>query len=1147
MIFDRVEIDRFGHLADLHWELRPGLNLVFGLNEAGKTTVLQAIRALLYRFPERGGLDYVYSRSDLAVRAALHFSNGDLAEVTRTHGRTRSLAGSLGGNPFDEDGLRARVGASQELFANIFGFSLEEMQQGADALRKAGVQETLYGVGLGGGFDVAAILQGLDEESGELFKERGQNPAINSRCSRIADLRKQRNAAELRPADYADLVKGLGEAEGGATALQVEIRERVAAKAALGRAKEAIPLMARLATLVERRQGLTVPQAFTPADVDRVPPLLAELREHGARRDVIDRQVVADRKERDGIAVDQQVLDVEAAIDRLYRAVDRIEAHHRDLPERTREAEQKERDVLVRLEELRPGWDMVRLSEWLLNDATRRAFDALVEEHDELTQTSRAAATAAKATDEQLHQSRQALATLAEPEDVGDLSVRLEGWADHHARRQEWRRLEGELDRAEGEVKAARRRLDPPWAWTEGEEPAALPVPDALQVREAEAAAEQLKDHRRDLERTLQEAADERVQLTETLEQQQAVRHLPSSGDRDEARGRRDREWHTIRGAWLGGDAVAEPEQSADAYEDRVAEADTLADRMFGDAQSVADRERDTVRIRQLAETEERLTGQLEALAAEEAAWQEAWGELWARAGIEPDSPGVMRLWLERHDKLVAQRRERDRVSAERDTVARDAAGYEAGLRAALGAPAEWSIDTVRERGEARCREAEAIERERERLGKEIGGLETRSRRENEACEGAGEALARWRERWQSALERLGFASDMAVGQARSLPADLRGLQGELRDAHQTRQRVTEMQDDLEAYREQVDEVARSVDPALVEASLEDAIASLHRRRHEALGEQQKREKLDDRVEQAEQKLRNIDEALAPLEAERQALLKKAGVESEADLEAAAAEARQAAEVDAQIDDVNERLRGLAPAEPEREAFEGYVKENPEILAHRISVLDDEMADLNEQHVGQQQAVGSARNALSTHDGTSLAARMELELQSERASLAVDVRRYAVLKLAQRLLEEEMGRFEAAHQPELLQRTGELFGRLTGGRYPTVLRRLGTNELAAVDADDTMLSPEQMSTGTRQQLYLALRLAYIDHYARQSEPLPIVLDDVLVNFDDARALAALQTLDEFSKEHQILFLTCHEHLVEMARQVQPDLVPMEIS
>ena len=146
-----------------------------------------------------------------------------------------------------------------------------------------------------------------------------------------------------------------------------------------------------------------------------------------------------------------------------------------------------------------------------------------------------------------------------------------------------------------------------------------------------------------------------------------------------------------------------------------------------------------------------------------------------------------------------------------------------------------------------------------------------------------------------------------------------------------------------------------------------------------------------------------------------------------------------------------------------------------------------------------------------------------------------------------KLLVEEMGRFEADHQPALLRRTGELFGRLTEGRYTAVRHRVGSNELAAVDSSERALSPEQLSTGARQQLYVALRLAYIDHYARQSEPLPIILDDVLVNFDDPRALAALETLNEFSEAHQVLFLTCHEHLVEMARQVQSDLTLFEIA
>ena len=79
-----------------------------------------------------------------------------------------------------------------------------------------------------------------------------------------------------------------------------------------------------------------------------------------------------------------------------------------------------------------------------------------------------------------------------------------------------------------------------------------------------------------------------------------------------------------------------------------------------------------------------------------------------------------------------------------------------------------------------------------------------------------------------------------------------------------------------------------------------------------------------------------------------------------------------------------------------------------------------------------------------------------------------------------------------------------------------------------------------MSTGTREQLYLAIRLAYVRHYCNTSESLPMVMDDILVNFDDERARSTLACLAEISKHVQIIFLTCHDATVQLANSVMPD-------
>ena len=161
-------------------------------------------------------------------------------------------------------------------------------------------------------------------------------------------------------------------------------------------------------------------------------------------------------------------------------------------------------------------------------------------------------------------------------------------------------------------------------------------------------------------------------------------------------------------------------------------------------------------------------------------------------------------------------------------------------------------------------------------------------------------------------------------------------------------------------------------------------------------------------------------------------------------------------------------------------------------------------------------------------DGTSRAAVLQLEQESAYAQLGSTIDRLAPLLLAQTLLKRAIELFEKEHQPAMLTEVGRLLSRMTAGRYIGIRRRLDEAGTMQVEQQSGKLkTPDQLSTGTREQLYLAIRLAYVQQYCRDSEPLPLIMDDILVNFDEQRAKNTLEVLFELPNEIQVLFLTCH--------------------
>jgi ABC-type multidrug transport system ATPase subunit len=139
--------------------------------------------------------------------------------------------------------------------------------------------------------------------------------------------------------------------------------------------------------------------------------------------------------------------------------------------------------------------------------------------------------------------------------------------------------------------------------------------------------------------------------------------------------------------------------------------------------------------------------------------------------------------------------------------------------------------------------------------------------------------------------------------------------------------------------------------------------------------------------------------------------------------------------------------------------------------------------------------------------------------------------RWRILAVTCRLLESIRESYERERQPETLKEASGYLARLTQGRYVRVWTPLGEKTLRVDDSEGHSLPVESLSRGTREQLFLSLRLALAASFARRGAALPMVLDDVLVNFDTGRATAAAELLRDFAaRGHQLLVCTCHEHI-----------------
>lgn len=185
------------------------------------------------------------------------------------------------------------------------------------------------------------------------------------------------------------------------------------------------------------------------------------------------------------------------------------------------------------------------------------------------------------------------------------------------------------------------------------------------------------------------------------------------------------------------------------------------------------------------------------------------------------------------------------------------------------------------------------------------------------------------------------------------------------------------------------------------------------------------------------------------------------------------------------------------------------------------------------------QAIGAAENELAKATGSALAADDEAEVQELIAEVGEAAGDFLRVAFAAELLGQAAERYRQKHQNPIVRRTGELLRRLTGGSFSGVVideEESGRSVIKGVRREsEPGIGVLGMSDGVRDQLFLAIRLAALEEQLKGREPLPFVIDDILINLSDARAAATLDVLGEVATRTQVLLFTHHTRVVELAQ------------
>ena len=220
-------------------------------------------------------------------------------------------------------------------------------------------------------------------------------------------------------------------------------------------------------------------------------------------------------------------------------------------------------------------------------------------------------------------------------------------------------------------------------------------------------------------------------------------------------------------------------------------------------------------------------------------------------------------------------------------------------------------------------------------------------------------------------------------------------------------------------------------------------------------------------------------------------------------------------------------------------------------LVSEIAQIDAEINDIRERERVLLVDHTDAKRVLAEIGGSDAAAQAEAQRQEALARMSDVAERYIKVFTAGRLLRWSIDRYREEKQGPLLARASLLFSGLTLGSFQRLSVDFDKNPpvLEGQRADGKLVGIAGLSDGTRDQLYLALRLASLEMHLEQAMPLPFIADDLFINYDDARSKAGLEALAGLSERTQVIFLSHHDHLIPLVQEVfggQVNIVEMAV-
>ncbi len=1159
----RLGLSRYGMFTDHSIDFgerigdSPDLHIVYGPNESGKSTALAGFLDLLFGIELRSRYSFLHGYEAMRIESDLEISE-QTHRLVRVRKTTASLLNEHGQSVADGVIANALGGMDRAAYKAMFSLDDDTLEGGGEEiLRSEGDLGQLLFATSSGLIELSKTLKQLREDTGKFHRGRAHNTELNKLKAELLRLDKEKKELDTVASAFTRL-----------------ITERDRAKSVYDKALSARAKLETERETAERRiQGLPwlddihrlrgeimeleslpeVPQVWFEQIgglIDQEPRLTTQL--NGLKHQ--KRQL---KKKQEALAVDSAILRLESQIAQLTTARARYVTAETDLPERRSTLSEYDgtlQTVVRRLNEA-TGIDPAAL---VVPASVVGSLNDLIERRsglDERLKTTTAEMAKAEAAADTAIHAFEGIGTESADGDNSafdrlDATIKAIYADDHHSRLTMHMRQRDEI---KTRLDAQLAQLHPWDGPVENLAGVRVPEPDEMDVWRST-----LDQAAKDIDRLEREKARllaDRNKLSSLMEAKMAETGV--IGDKEAARLRalRDEAWQTHRATL---NAV-----SAAAFEERLEEDDHATATRIAQATELANLRQASEDLRENTSELERNAGEL---ALTDKQQQQVLDEIAAAvlvmAGTRAEGlPATVTLpkltaWIDRRaealstwenigsqDAEIARAREDENRHRERlaKAMATARTPYDPALNLhALVEIAQASVETNKERQIASRTARQAVEQARAELG----------RRQSNAAQ-ASRDDAKWHADWTASLSRcwLGGADpEPSTAAVRRILEDVAVLESTLEKRAAMADRIGKMEQDQAVFTAVVRALVEQLDDPFDAGQVIAIGDGLNSRLGKAIHDREVHSKGLKEIARVDEDIAEVENNLVELRAVADEMFKAFGVDSLRDVDNSLKKVARRTTVRGELSDRETKLVKSMKAKSLEEAVSALENTDSHELEKEIAEIKAHLEDVSGRTNELYLALGRAEDAIDAVGGDNAVARLEEQRRTVLLEIEEGALAYLRTQLGIEAAERALSAYRDEHRSSMMKRASEAFRTISRGAYSRLDTQLTDKGevLMGIGISGRAKIASEMSKGARFQLYLALRVAGYFEFVDQHGPVPFVADDILETFDDFRAEEVFRLFAEMAGVGQVIYLSHHRHLCEIAREVCPNVTIHEL-